>query len=122
MQFTKNLLLLLGVVLPFAATAPVAAPAAPPKETIPGKYIIVLKEGIAPAAVQAHTAWVTDLHKRSLEGRELDERAPAGLTKSYKIGKFAGYAGAFDEATIKEIEASDDVRYPYGTSISPCLI
>src|SRR6186713_2304612 len=110
MQFTKNLLLLLGAVLPFAATAPVAAPA-PQKETIAGKYIVVLKEGIAPAAVQAHTAWVTDLHKRSLEGRELDERAPAGLTKSYKIGKFAGYAGAFDDATIKEIEASDDVYY-----------
>ena len=108
MRFAKNLLVLLGLA---AATPIPPAPAAPSANNIiAGKYIVVLKESLPQPAVEAHTSWVTDLHRRNIEARaEAHGPAPAGIEARYGIAKFKGYAGSFDDATIAAIKASDDV-------------
>jgi hypothetical protein len=76
MQFFKRSLLLLGALLPIINAAPAEAGAtfkSAPAEKIANKYIIKFKEGVD---VAAHTAWATDLQKRSnLAKREADPAA-----------------------------------------------
>jgi hypothetical protein len=74
MYFTKQTILLLGAFLPFISAVPVPdaapQPVAAPVEKIAGKYIIRVKPGVD---VQAHTAWATDIQKRSnLRKREVN--------------------------------------------------
>lgn len=107
MHGLKNLTLFVStLLLPFASASPVAKPRA--ADPIPNKYIITLKEDVAAADVESHLAWVGDVHARSLSRRQLP-----GVEKTYNISAFQGYAGAFDEATISEIEASPEVTF-YG--------
>lgn len=108
MHFIKNSILLLGAILPLIAAVPVPDAAAAPVRKIPGKYIVKFREG---TDVQAHTSWVAGVHKRNLAKRDANAEgeAPAGIQKVYRA--FTGYSGSFDDATIKEIEASEDVRF-----------
>ncbi|KAK0744597.1 peptidase S8/S53 domain-containing protein [Apiosordaria backusii] len=71
---------------------------------IPGKYIITLKPGVAPSHIKTHLSWVKDVHARSLSRRD-----ESGIEKVYDALDFHGYAGFFDEGTIAQIRASDDV-------------
>lgn len=104
MPALKNLALLVGAVLPFAAAAPTTfKPRA--VETIPNKFIVTLKEDIAASEKESHLSWVSKVHARSLGRRDL-----AGVEKTYNISTFQGYAGTFDDATIEEIKASPEVR------------
>lgn len=119
MQFLQNALVFLGAVLPLIAAAPIENIEAKREvstqiysacmhlnstQVIPGKYIITYKPG---TNLAEHTNWVTSIHKRNLAKRD---DGSAGITASYRV--FNGYAGEFDEATIKEIEASADVSQP----------
>lgn len=97
-----RLALLVGTLLPFASTAPVVGRAL---DTIPGKFIVTLKDDVAPADVESHLLWVS-----GIQSRDLNRREPAGIEKTYNISSFKGYAGSFDDATIQEIEASPEVR------------
>lgn len=101
MHGLKKLALFVSTLLPLASASP--APVVKPRssEPIPDKYIITLKED---AAVESHLTWVSEVHARSLARRDLP-----GVEKTYNISAFQGYAGAFDEATIAEIEASPEV-------------
>jgi len=71
---------------------------------IPGKYIITLKEGTTDATTASHLAWVQNVHKRSLDGRNLK-----GVEKTYKAARFRAYAGEFDDATIEQIRNHPEV-------------
>ncbi|PYI12478.1 protease [Aspergillus sclerotiicarbonarius CBS 121057] len=107
----KRALLLLGALLPavFGVTGQEPRQAI---QTIPGKYIVTFKPGLADARIESHSAWATELHRRSLAGRSTaDNSLPVGIERTYKINQFAGYAGSFDEATIEEIRRHADVAF-----------
>jgi len=74
-------------------------------------YIIKLKPGVADD-LEAHTLWVSNIHKRNLAKRGLDEHTYRGIERMF-TGKnhFNGYAGEFDELTIEEIRNSPEVEY-----------
>jgi len=102
--------LTLAAFLPLLNAAPVPGPNdKTPIQTlsVSDRYIITLKDTADPAA---HIAWVSDVHTRSLVGRQEGEEFAAGVEQEYQIDGFKGYVGEFDEATIAEIEASDDVE------------
>lgn len=101
----KKLALLVGSLLPLALASPVDVVKQRAADPIPNKYIITLKEAVAPAEIESHLAWVGEVHARSLSRRQLP-----GVEKTYNISTFQGYAGSFDEATISEIESSPEVR------------
>jgi hypothetical protein len=76
-------------------------------DTIPGSYIITLKQDIIPPVVKAHMNWVGKVHQRSLKKRDSDK----GVEKTYETeAGFRGYSGTFDPATIKQIKNSPEVR------------
>ncbi|KAB8068163.1 Alkaline protease 1 [Aspergillus leporis] len=111
MQSIKRTLLLLGAVLPAILGAPVQETRRT-AEKIPGKYIVTFKSGLEEAKIQEHTTWATSLHRRSMERRDASSGdLPAGIERNYKINKFAGYAGSFDDATIEEIRKNEDVAF-----------
>ncbi|KAK0662113.1 peptidase S8/S53 domain-containing protein [Cercophora samala] len=69
---------------------------------IPGKYIVTLKPGAS--HFKTHLSWVKDVHARSLWRRD-----ESGIEKVYEAHGYHGYAGSFDEDTIAQIRASEDV-------------
>ncbi|KAK3321815.1 alkaline serine protease Alp1 [Apodospora peruviana] len=70
-------------------------------EVIPGKYIVTLKPGVSPSAINTHLHWVNS--------RRLARRDASSVDQVYSIKDFHAYAGSFDAATINEIRHSDDV-------------
>lgn len=102
----------LGLLAPFlVAGAPVAQkdkaydePVYQPVEPATG-YIITLKPGIAVNESATHIAWAGDLQRRGLVKRQEDDQD----LKTFDLFDYKGYAGVFDEETIAEIEASDEV-------------
>lgn len=110
----------LGLLAPFmVAGAPIAQkdtgkdqPVVQPAEPAAG-YIVTLKAGIAANESATHLAWAGDLQRRGLVKRQEEDQ---GL-KTFDLFDYHGYAGIFDEQTIAEIEASEEVR-----SCTPQLI
>ena len=102
----------LGLLAPFlVAGAPVAQkdkahdePIVQPVEPATG-YIITLKSGIAANDSATHLAWAGDLQRRGLVKRQEE----AQDLKTFDLFDYQGYAGVFDEETIAEIQASDEV-------------
>lgn len=72
-------------------------------DVVPGKYIIQLQPGIKPEAIRAHHLAVRGIHERHAR------RQDSGVDKRYQIGNFSGYAGSFDEVTVKEISYLPEV-------------
>ncbi|KAI8239744.1 hypothetical protein K4K57_005409 [Colletotrichum sp. SAR 10_99] len=81
-----------------------AVPSAVLDGVIPGQYIIRLKPGLQPAEFESHMVWATGVHKRS-PGR----RDTTGIEKSFNIGAFNAYTGSFDDDSIAEIGAGEEV-------------
>ncbi|GES61654.1 alkaline serine protease Alp1 [Aspergillus terreus] len=109
MQSIKRTLLLLGAVLPAVLAGPIFPHRRAPT-TIPGKYIVTFKSDVDQAAIDKHTAWASDIHKRNLQRRDSSEEdLPIGIERNFKINKFAAYSGSFDEDTIAQIRQSDEV-------------
>lgn len=81
-----------------------AVPSAALDGVIPGQYIIRLKPGLQPAEFESHMVWATGVHKRS-PGR----RDTTGIEKSFNIGAFNAYTGSFDDDSIAEIGAGEEV-------------
>ncbi|KAF2795054.1 oryzin precursor [Melanomma pulvis-pyrius CBS 109.77] len=73
-------------------------------DIIPGKFVVQLKPGIAPADVQAHHVAVRSLHSRSTKRDE-----SVGIEKTFQFADFNAYGGSFDEATIDEISKLPEV-------------
>jgi len=102
--------LALAAVLPLSNAAPVPAPqddTAVQTLSVSGKYIVTLKDTADP---DAHVAWVSGVHARSLARRQEGEESIVGVEKEYQIDGWKAYVGQFDEATIAEIRASEDVE------------
>jgi hypothetical protein len=99
----------LSVLAPFlAAGAPVPqdAPVIQPVEPA-SSYIITLKPGVDVNASATHISWAGDLQRRSLAKRQEQDQE----LKTFDLFDFKGYAGVFDDDTLAEIEASDEVSY-----------
>ena len=101
---------LLGLLAPLALGAPIAQKDEGADEVIQpvapaSGYIITLKPGIESNVSATHLAWASDLQRRTLAKRQ----EPEGDLKTFDLFDFHGYAGVFDEETIAEIEASDEV-------------
>ncbi|KAK1672836.1 alkaline serine protease Alp1 [Colletotrichum godetiae] len=67
-----------------------------------GKYIIQLKPGTTPEAVTAHHKAVRSLLRRR-------DGSAGTVEKTFQIGDFNAYSGSFDDATLEEIAALDEV-------------
>jgi len=108
-MYFQKAALALAALLPVLNAAPVPAPQDEPVQpvSVSGKYIITLKDTADPAA---HVAWVSGVHARSLARRQDGKEPTAGVEKEYEIDGWKAYVGQFDEATIAEIQASDDVE------------
>lgn len=111
----------LGLLAPYLASgAPVAQkdeaadqPVVQPVEPATG-YIITLKPGIAANESATHIAWAGDLQRRGLVRRQESVQD----LKAFDLFDFHGYAGVFDEETIAEIEASEEVCNPWSLYVS----
>jgi len=86
-------------------------------EKIPDSYIVVFNDDVSEVAVASSIAWASETHA-AIEKRHLETRGPrgngrprAGVKNKYKFGKFKGYHGEFDKATIAEIAARPEVAY-----------
>lgn len=90
--------------LAMAAPVPQDAVAAPATT----KYIITLKPGIDPEIGISHINYASDLHRRGIYRRQENGTVEEEL-KVIKVADFNAYAGAFDEETIAELRASDEV-------------
>ncbi|TEA20674.1 Alkaline proteinase [Colletotrichum sidae] len=73
-------------------------------QSVPGSYIITLKEGVTVRDLDGHLDWVNQVHSRSLNTLQFK-----GAEHTYSFNKFKGYAGKFDEATIEAIKNSPEV-------------
>ncbi|KAF1911249.1 oryzin precursor [Ampelomyces quisqualis] len=71
---------------------------------IPGKYLVLLKPDIDLASIAAHYDKVHSIYTRNLS-------RSASIERRYKMSNFNGYAGSFDKATIKELEALPEVLF-----------
>lgn len=107
----KNLALLLGALVPFAAAGPVGTRQVETLD-VAGKYIIILNDDVSAESAKSHMSWVTGVHKRNLDGRAPAGSAPGGVQKTYEFGGFHGYAGKFDDATLEEIRNNPEVSLP----------
>ena len=105
MASLRNLALALGALLPAAVSA--APTPAASIQTIPGRYIITLKNGIDALDLDKHFSWLNDLGKRNLDGRG---DILSGARKIFSFDAFNAYAGEFDETLIELIKLSKDVR------------
>lgn len=72
--------------------------------TIPGSYIVTLKEGIEKRDLDSHLDWLNDVQARSLNKRKF-----SGVDKHFDIEDFHAYSGKFDEETIEKIRNSPEV-------------
>ncbi|EAT79537.2 hypothetical protein SNOG_13210 [Parastagonospora nodorum SN15] len=81
----------------------------PPKEVIPGKYIIQLKPDTDVASIAAHHNKVRSIYARNLARRGEDGTSGSPVEREFGFGDFKAYAGSFDEATIEELKAMPEV-------------
>lgn len=70
-------------------------------DEVPGRYIVSLKPDID---IGVHLDWVLNVRKRSLSPCSTN-----GPEKTYGFKGFNGYAGEFDEKTIAQIMANENV-------------
>lgn len=110
----KGLLLAATALAGLANAAPAAPVNAKPGDVIPGRYIVSLKKDAGPRLLGTHLDWVGGIHARALGGAVDVKGIERTFNGSYG---FQGYAGAFDDATVKEIRNNPDVsRAPVPTS------
>lgn len=100
----RNFTALVAALVPFGAAAPAPAPRDDPTPDVAGKFIVTLKSGISARDLDSHLSWVDAVHKRSL-----DRRDTTGVEKKFNVGKFSGYSGHFDDATVEELRNNPDV-------------
>ncbi|KAK2859928.1 subtilisin-like serine protease, partial [Arthroderma sp. PD_2] len=86
--------------------------AGPGAQTIPDKYIVVMKDHMSHEAFDSHTTWVDRTYRRRPMRRGSKAQAMGGMQHTYKFGTgFMAYSGHFDEAMIKDIANNEDVKF-----------
>ena len=90
----------------FGIIALAAAASAAPYTTqlIPNNYIVVFKESVPKASVEALKANLVQEHEMSTSSME-------GPKRSFHIGGFKGFSGEFDSKTLKKLRSNPDVAY-----------
>ncbi|KAK2018703.1 subtilase [Colletotrichum eremochloae] len=73
-------------------------------QTIPGSYIITLKDTVSVEGLTSHLNWIRDVHSRSLDKRQF-----TGAERTFSFSTFRAYSGKFDDATIEIIKSSPEV-------------
>lgn len=106
----KKSLAVLSAIAGMAMAAPVSQDAVAAPATT--KYIITLKPGIDPEVGIQHINWAGDLHRRGIYRREENDTVEEDL-KVFKVADFNAYAGSFDEETIAQLKASNEVSLSY---------
>ncbi|KAI0753438.1 peptidase S8/S53 domain-containing protein [Daedaleopsis nitida] len=76
-----------------------------PHGSVNNSYIVMLKDGIAPALMMNHFNFVDSVHSADPEAS-----AYAGLTHVYD-GHVKGYAGRFSSGTVDQIRTMPEVEY-----------
>lgn len=95
MHYFSRLAALAAAVLPLAAAAPLAEPAA--GSIIADKYIVMMKPGIASADIASHLDWVA-------------KKVSIGVERTFGGHyNFNGYAGTFPKAVVDLISADPNV-------------
>jgi oryzin len=110
MQSFTSFLALAAVVVPYLAQAAPVASATEPFPTIPGKWIVTLKPNVDTASVASHHVKVREIHARNIARRSVSVEEIGGVEHQYGFGTFNGYSGSFDDATVAELNALDEVR------------
>jgi hypothetical protein len=107
----NNLAVLVAAFLPVGLAAPVQqeerreeAGFGTVGSTIPGSYIVTLKEGIEKRDLDSHLEWLGNLQARALNKRDFP-----GVDKHFDIDEFHAYSGKFDAETIEQIKNSPEV-------------
>lgn len=77
-----------------------------PHGTVNNSYIVMLKDGIAPALMQNHMNFVQNVH----DAHPLMDEFDAGLRHVYD-GHIKGYAGKFSESALEKIRQMPEVGY-----------
>ncbi|KAK2036536.1 subtilase [Colletotrichum somersetense] len=73
-------------------------------QAVADSYIITLKDGVDDNRRNFHLSWVNKVHSNTS-----DKSKFTGVSQNYSYGAFRGYAGKFDQATIKAIKDSPEV-------------
>ncbi|RYP09743.1 hypothetical protein DL765_008352 [Monosporascus sp. GIB2] len=71
-------------------------------DIIPGRWIITLKNGLEPSAVESHIHFASAVHARSGSGFW-------GILKKWNIKSWNGYSAHFDDVTIEQIRQDSSV-------------
>ncbi|PVI01036.1 subtilisin-like protease-like protein [Periconia macrospinosa] len=108
MQSFVRILAVAAAALPFLGQAAPVDTAAAQARSIPGKWIVQLKPETDIATIASHKVNVREIHARNLARREIHDLS-AGIEREFGFGKFKGYAGSFDDATIEELKNLPEV-------------
>ncbi|KAG0168611.1 serine protease [Apophysomyces sp. BC1034] len=87
----------------------------PGAEAISNSYIVVLKDHVDTYQSMSHCNWVSSLIQSQSTNYPLDELldpdVASGITHTYDMENWRGYAGRFNEDTMNRIRRSPDVAY-----------
>jgi hypothetical protein len=95
--------------LPYLAQAAPVAGIAEAFPTIPGKWIVTLRPGVDVTTVTSHHVRVREIHARNIARRSVPAGETGGVEHQYGFGSYNGYSGSFDDATVAELNALDEV-------------
>ncbi|KAH6609761.1 hypothetical protein Trco_003107 [Trichoderma cornu-damae] len=101
MAWLQKLALLVVALLPCIAAVPIVNSKNHPDLLTEGKYIITLQDSLSPSEFKAHISRISAVQYRNSLGRK--QQGYSGIQKTYAIGDFRAYAGAFDKDTIQAI-------------------
>lgn len=107
MWFTKaaitRLLISAAQFIAITQTRPAEAPhKSSDSSTIPGEYIIVLKDQLTDSDFAKHTSWASSLDSKSRK------RNP--VLETYNMDGLKAYHGSFDRETIEKIASNPEVN------------
>lgn len=109
MQSLTSFLALAVAAVPYLAQAAPIANAAERFPTIPGKWIVTLKPNVDVASIASHHVKVREIHARNIARRSVSAEEIGGVEHQYGFGTFNGYSGSFDDSTVAELNALDEV-------------
>jgi oryzin len=95
--------------LPYLAQAAPIAGVSEAFPTIRGKWIVTLKPGVDITTVTSHHERVREIHARNIARRSVSVSEAGGVEHQYGFGSYNGYSGSFDDATVAELNALDEV-------------
>ena len=81
------------------------------RHPIENSYIVALKKSISPAAFDAHTNFVQNVHAQAQATDDGLQEVGHGLKHVYNSHVVKGYAGTFAPSTIDKIRARPEVDY-----------